>query len=108
VPAAERYLLDTSAVLALTDREDGFQKIEKLLELARGDRERLLPQFPFGAALFPPRRYRLPALRPSLGVKAGGAAERSEGSLDARGSRRRYALPARDTAAYRPPAHTTA
>ena len=36
MPVAERYLLDTSAVLALTDREDGFQTVEKLLELARG------------------------------------------------------------------------
>jgi predicted nucleic acid-binding protein len=34
VPVAERYLLDTSAVLALTDREDGFQKVEELLEWA--------------------------------------------------------------------------
>src|SRR5437764_8192208 len=34
VPAAERYLLDTSAVLAFTDQEDGFEKVEKLLEWA--------------------------------------------------------------------------
>jgi predicted nucleic acid-binding protein len=34
VPAAERYLLDTSAVLAFTDREDGFEKVEELLQRA--------------------------------------------------------------------------
>jgi len=36
VPAAERYILDTSAVLALTDQEDGFEKVEELLERATG------------------------------------------------------------------------
>ena len=34
MPAAERYLLDTSAVLAFTDQEDGFEKVEELLERA--------------------------------------------------------------------------
>lgn len=34
MPAAERYLLDTSAILALTDREDGFKKVEELLDWA--------------------------------------------------------------------------
>jgi predicted nucleic acid-binding protein len=34
VPATERYLLDTSATLAVTDREDGFEKVEQLLEQA--------------------------------------------------------------------------
>lgn len=36
MPAAERYLLDTSAILAFTDREDGFEKVEELLERATG------------------------------------------------------------------------
>ncbi len=31
---AERYLLDTSAVLTLTDQEDGFEKVEELLDRA--------------------------------------------------------------------------
>jgi predicted nucleic acid-binding protein len=34
VPAAERYLFDTSAFLALTDQEDGFQTVETLLDSA--------------------------------------------------------------------------
>ena len=34
VPAAERYILDTSAVLALTDQEDGFEKVEELAIIA--------------------------------------------------------------------------
>lgn len=36
MPAAECYILDTSAILALTDREDGFEKVEELLERATG------------------------------------------------------------------------
>jgi PIN domain nuclease of toxin-antitoxin system len=31
---AERYLLDTSAILTLTDKEDGFEKVEELLDQA--------------------------------------------------------------------------
>jgi len=31
---AERYLLDTSAILALTDQEDGFERVEELLDRA--------------------------------------------------------------------------
>ena len=31
---AERYLLDTSAVLTLTDQEAGFEKVEELLDRA--------------------------------------------------------------------------
>jgi PIN domain nuclease of toxin-antitoxin system len=34
VLAAERYILDTSAVLALTDQEDGFEKVEELAIIA--------------------------------------------------------------------------
>ena len=34
---AERYLLDTSAVLTLTDQEDGFEKVEELLDRAAED-----------------------------------------------------------------------
>jgi predicted nucleic acid-binding protein len=34
VPAAERYLLDTSAVLSLTDQEDGSERVEELLDRA--------------------------------------------------------------------------
>ena len=36
MPAAERYLLDTSAVLTLTDQEDGSEKVEELLDRATG------------------------------------------------------------------------
>ena len=36
VPAAERYLLDTSAILAFTAREDGFDNVQELLERATG------------------------------------------------------------------------
>jgi len=42
VPATEpeRYLLDTSAILALTDQEEGFEKVEELLDrAANGDIE---------------------------------------------------------------------
>lgn len=31
---AERYLLDTSAVLTLTDQEEGFERVEELLDRA--------------------------------------------------------------------------
>ena len=34
MPAAERFLLDTSAILALTDQEEGFDKVEELLDRA--------------------------------------------------------------------------
>jgi predicted nucleic acid-binding protein len=34
VLVTERYLLDTSAVLTLTDQEDGFEKVEELLDRA--------------------------------------------------------------------------
>jgi uncharacterized protein len=37
VPAAERYILDTSAVLTLTDQEDGADRVEELLDRAKGD-----------------------------------------------------------------------
>lgn len=33
----ERYLLDTSAVLTLTDQEEGFEKVEELLDRAAED-----------------------------------------------------------------------
>jgi predicted nucleic acid-binding protein len=36
VLVAERYLLDTSAVLTLTDQEDGFEEVEALLDRAAG------------------------------------------------------------------------
>lgn len=36
MPAAERYILDTSAVLTLTDQEDGWEKVEDLLDRATG------------------------------------------------------------------------
>jgi len=34
VPAVDRYVLDTSAVLALTDQEDGWEQAEELLNRA--------------------------------------------------------------------------
>lgn len=34
MPAAESYLLDTSAILALTDREHGFEAVAALLDRA--------------------------------------------------------------------------
>ncbi len=34
MPAVERYVLDTSAVLALTDQEDGWEQVEELLNRA--------------------------------------------------------------------------
>lgn len=34
---AERYLLDTSAILTLTDQEEGFESVERLLDRAAGD-----------------------------------------------------------------------
>jgi predicted nucleic acid-binding protein len=34
VLVAERYLLDTSAVLTLTDQEEGFERVEELLDRA--------------------------------------------------------------------------
>jgi predicted nucleic acid-binding protein len=34
VPEAERFLLDTSAILALTDQEEGFDTVEALLDRA--------------------------------------------------------------------------
>ena len=34
MPATERYLLDTSAILALTDQEAGFERVEALLDRA--------------------------------------------------------------------------
>jgi len=36
VPAPERYLLDTSAVLTFTDQEDGSERVEDLLDRATG------------------------------------------------------------------------
>jgi predicted nucleic acid-binding protein len=40
VPATERFLLDTSAILALTDQEEGFERVEALLDrAAAGDVE---------------------------------------------------------------------
>jgi len=34
VPETERFLLDTSAILALTDQEEGFEQVEALLDRA--------------------------------------------------------------------------
>ena len=34
MPAVERFLLDTSAILALTDQEEGFERVEELLDRA--------------------------------------------------------------------------
>lgn len=40
MPATERFLLDTSAILALTDQEEGFERVEALLDrAAAGDVE---------------------------------------------------------------------
>ena len=40
MPAIERFLLDTSAILALTDQEEGFEQVETLLDrAAAGDVE---------------------------------------------------------------------
>ena len=35
MPAVERYVLDTSAVLTLTDQEDGWKRVEELLTEAK-------------------------------------------------------------------------
>jgi hypothetical protein len=37
---AELYVLDTSAILAFTDQEEGAEEVERLLDAARGRRER--------------------------------------------------------------------
>lgn len=34
MPETERFLLDTSAILALTDQEEGFEQVEALLDRA--------------------------------------------------------------------------
>ena len=38
---AEHYVLDTSAIFAFTDNEDGADEVERLLEAARGQQCRL-------------------------------------------------------------------
>ena len=37
MPAAERFVLDTSAILTFTDQEDGYKKVEELLHQASDD-----------------------------------------------------------------------
>lgn len=51
VPATERYLLDTSAILALTDQEEGFERVEELLDRAASGRLKAFHHLSFADAL---------------------------------------------------------